>query len=66
LTKKETDASNKAIGAERRSVMVAKRFSDSQTELQMSKLRVSELEQELKTAKELNISTLEQQHKLSR
>ncbi|GMI45105.1 hypothetical protein TrCOL_g6561 [Triparma columacea] len=65
LTRKENDASNRAMEAEKRSVMVAKRLSASQSELHMAKLRVSELEQEIKTAKDLNLSTLEQQHKLT-
>ena len=54
LTRKENDASNRAMEAEKRSVMVAKRLSASQSELHMAKLRVSELEQEVRREERIN------------
>ena len=51
--------------AEQQSVQLAKRFSESQHELSLSNMRVAELSQELKSAKDLNLSTLEQQHGVS-
>ncbi|GMI09899.1 hypothetical protein TrLO_g15289 [Triparma laevis f. longispina] len=62
---KQQSSADRAMKAEQQAVQLAKRFSESQHELSLAKMRVAELSQELKSAKDLNLSTLEQQHGVS-
>ena len=58
---KQSELSDRALKADQHAAGLSKRLSDSQNELALMKMRMAELTQELKSAKDLNLSTLEQQ-----